>query len=410
MATEKVTFAGHGGHALAARLDLPVGPPAAYALFAHCFTCSKDTLAASRIAGALAQRRIATLRFDFTGLGGSHGEFANTDFSSNVADLVAAASHLRATRAAPALLIGHSLGGAAVLAAAGDIPEVRAVATIGAPADPGHVVEQFAADLDRIASEGAAEVTLAGRRFTIRREFLEDLGAQRLAERIGALRRALLVLHAPRDATVGVENATAIFLAAKHPRSFVSLDDADHLLTRPSDAAYAAEVIAAWAARYLRAPPPVPAAEPAAGTAARVAETGAGAFEQTATVGRHRLTVDEPPAVGGGGAGPDPYDLLAVALGACTGMTLRMYAGRKELALGRIAVTVGHAKVHAADCADCGEGREGRIDRFERVIEIEGGAPEGLAEKLLEIADKCPVHRTLEGGAAVVTRLADAPG
>ncbi|HMQ94949.1 bifunctional alpha/beta hydrolase/OsmC family protein, partial [Amaricoccus sp.] len=381
---------------------LPVGPPRAHALFAHCLACSEDGIAARRIAGALVARGIAVLRFDFTGLGGSAGDHANAGFSSNVADLVAAAAHLRATRDAPQLLVGHSLGGAAVLAAAGEIPEARAVATIGAPADAAHVAKSFAADLRRIEAEGAAEVTLAGRRFTIRREFLEDLAGARLSERIAALKKPLMILHAPRDAVVGIANAAAIFKAARHPKSFVSLDDADHLLTDPADAAYAGDLLAAWAERYL-APLQV---EP--GNRVLVRETGASKYQQAVAVGRHALIADEPEAVeGGADSGPNPYDFLAIALGACTAMTLRMYADHKGLSLGRISVSVDHAKIHARDCADCGEGREGRIDRFEREISIEGGIPSELADKLVEIAGKCPVHRTLEASSAVVTRLTE---
>ena len=267
--SERLDFPGHDGSRLAGRLELPPGPPRAYALFAHCFTCSKEIFAAARIAEALAGRGVAVLRFDFTGLGASEGEFANTNFSSNVADLVAAANHLRAARAAPALLVGHSLGGAAVLAATGDIPEVRAVVTIGAPADAAHVVKNFAADVERIEATGAAEVTLAGRKFSIRKQFLEDVEGARLTERVAELKRPLLIFHAPRDGTVGIENAAAIYNAAKHPKSFISLDDADHLLGRPEDAIYVADVLAAWATRYITTPDAV------ATTLVRTTETGA---------------------------------------------------------------------------------------------------------------------------------------
>jgi putative redox protein len=403
--SRKLTFPGHDGQMLAARLDLPAGPPRAQALFAHCFTCSKDIFAASRIAQALAARGIAVLRFDFTGLGASEGEFANTTFSSNVADLVAAAAHLRGMGSPPQLLIGHSLGGAAVLAAAGDIPEVAAIATIAAPADASHVVHNFHADLATIEAEGRAEVTLAGRRFTITREFLEDVQESRLAGRIAALKKPLVVFHAPRDETVGIDNASAIFKAAKHPKSFVSLDGADHLLSRHEDAVYVAEVLAAWASRYL----PDASAEAGDGeehpNLVRVTETGVTAFQQRVTVGGHEMLADEPADVGGGGTGPTPYDFVAIGLAACTAMTLRMYANHKKLDLGRVTVTVDHAKVHAKDCAECGEGREGRIDRFERVIAIEGETAPDLRAKLAEIAGKCPVHRTLEGSSAVVTRI-----
>ena len=251
MKTQKVEFPGHNGDMLAARLDRPVGQPGAVALFAHCFTCSKDIAAARRIAGRLAGMGVAVLRFDFTGLGHSGGEFGNTSFTSNVQDLIAAAAWLRTEIGAPELLVGHSLGGAAVIRAAAEIPEVRAVATVGAPHDPGHVLHNFECSLDQIAADGQAEVTLAGRNFTIGQRFVEDVSAVSLDAALAGLKRALLVLHAPRDATVGIENASAIFMAAKHPKSFVTLDDADHLLTRAADADYAADVIAAWSRRYL---------------------------------------------------------------------------------------------------------------------------------------------------------------
>jgi putative redox protein len=400
----RFAFPGSLGHELAARLDLPAGAVRGYALFAHCFTCSKDVLAARYIAGKLAMLGIGVLRFDFTGLGSSEGEFANTSFSSNIEDLVRAADHLRARFAAPAILIGHSLGGAAVLAAAHRIPDAAAVVTIGAPSDVAHVLNQFGADLATIERDGIANVTLAGRSFPIRREFVEDARGQQLKDRIGNLRKALLVMHSPADQVVGIDNATAIFTAAKHPKSFVSLDRADHLISDRQDAAYTAEVIAAWASRYL------PAAErdDAARDGVLVAETGAGKYQNTVAAGRHRLLADEPVAAGGLDSGPSPYDYLAAALGACTSMTLRIYAEHRKLALGRISVHVAHGKVPVEHCQDCGaavEGRTGKIDRFERVISVEGEIDGALADKLVEIAGKCPVHRTLEAGAAVVTRV-----
>jgi uncharacterized OsmC-like protein/alpha-beta hydrolase superfamily lysophospholipase len=403
--TVRVTFAGSLGDELAARLDLPAGPVRACALFAHCFTCSKDIIAARHIAAKLAALGIAVLRFDFTGLGSSQGEFANTSFSSNIEDLVRAADHLRARFAAPALLIGHSLGGAAVLAAAHRVPEATAVVTIAAPSDVAHILHHFNAKLADIERDGVAEVTLAGRSFTIRKDFVEDAKGQALKERIASLRKALLVMHSPTDQTVGIENATAIFTAAKHPKSFVSLDKADHLLSNARDAAYAAEVIAAWASRYLPQEP----AEAAADEGIVVAETGAGKYQNLVTAGRHHLLADEPAAVGGLDSGPNPYDYLAIALGACTSMTLRIYAEHKKLVLGRLMVHVSHGKVPAEHCEDCGEaveGRTGNIDRFERTISVDGGVDAALADKLIEIAGKCPVHRTLEAGAAVVTKVA----
>jgi putative redox protein len=401
----RATFPGSSGGELAARLELPYGPVRAFALFAHCFSCTKDILAARRIASGLATAGVAVLRFDFTGLGSSEGDFANTDFSSNVEDLIRAADYLRSNYEAPVILIGHSLGGAAVLAAAERIPEAKAVVTIGAPADVAHVLRQLGGSLDRIRSEGEAEVKLAGRPFRIRRSFVEDAETQRLEEKIRTLGRALLVLHAPRDEVVGIENASRIFLAAKHPKSFISLDDADHLLSRSKDASYAAGVIAAWAARYI----PEARADTAEAEHVVVRETGEGKFQNLVVAGRHRLIADEPAAAGGLDTGPNPYDYLSIALGACTAMTLRVYAEHKNLALGRVAVEVRHGKVAADHCADCGdvaEGRNGKIDRFERIIRIEGQIDAGLAAKVAEIADKCPVHRTLESRPAIVTRVA----
>lgn len=403
----KLSFNGSRNAQLAARLDLPESAPKAFAIFAHCFTCSKDILAASRIAEALALNGIAVLRFDFTGLGASEGEFASTDFSSNVQDIVKAADYLRNNFQAPQLLVGHSLGGTAVLAAAGEIPEVRAVATINTPSDAAHVTQSFGMNIEAIERDGEANVTLAGRNFTIRKDFLEDVREQRLTERIGSLKAALLVFHAPGDALVGIENAGAIFGAARHPKSFVSLDGADHMLTRRRDAAYVAGILTCWASRYIEGPDWINDAEQLKGFAdgVRVSESGVGKFGQKILAGIHQLAADEPISVGGLDLGPSPYDYLSVALGACTSMTLRIYAAHKGIDLGRITVDVSHGKVHAKDCAEC-ENREGLIDRFERRIAIDGGVPSGLEDKILEIADKCPVHRTLKAQSTISTRLA----
>jgi uncharacterized OsmC-like protein/fermentation-respiration switch protein FrsA (DUF1100 family) len=394
MRPERFDFPNANGERLAGLLDRPIGEPRAYALFAHCFTCGKDILAAKRIAEALTGLGIAVLRFDFTGLGSSAGEFANTNFSSNVADLIAAADHLRRAHQAPALLIGHSLGGAAVLAAASGVAEARAVATIAAPSDPSHVAHLFKDDVAEIHARGEVEVELAGRPFRIRREFLDDVAEHKLATRVADLRKALLIFHSPTDDIVGIDNASRIFAAAKHPKSFISLAGADHLLSRRSDAVYVANMIAAWATRYLDMPPAAErlgAAEP--GTVV-VGETGNGRLQQEIIVGRHRLLADEPTAVGGLDSGPNPYDLLLAALGACTAMTLRLYAERKDLPLARASVTLKHTRIHAADCANC-ETKEGMIDRIDRMITLEGALDAAQRAKLLEIADKCPVHRTL---------------
>lgn len=392
MPSERFVFPGASGHRLAAALDRPAGPPRAYALFAHCFTCGKDGRAAKRMAERMMACGIAVLRFDFTGLGMSEGEFANTTFSSNVKDLIAAADHMRQEFGAPAILIGHSLGGAAVLAAAGEIPEVRAVVTIAAPADPHHVTGLFKQHLDDIKTHGEVEVTLAGRPFHIRREFIEDVAEQRLLERVATLRRALLVFHAPGDSLVGIDNASMIFGAAKHPKSFVSLDKADHLLGRPDDAVYVANVIAAWVDRYLD---PAEKAEPdSVPRVVTVRETGAGRFQQAVTAGPHRILADEPVSVGGLDSGLNPYELVVAGLGACTAMTIRLYAERKNLPLERVTVTLKHGKVHAADCESC-ETKDGMIDRIDRAITFTGELDEDQRKRLMEIADKCPVHRTL---------------
>jgi putative redox protein len=407
MHTEKLEFTGHGGDTLAARFDLPDGPVKAVALFAHCFTCSKDIAAARRIAARLAGLGIAVLRFDFTGLGHSKGEFSNTHFSSNIADLVAAARHLEGTGQAPALLIGHSLGGAAVLAAAAQIPSARAVVTIGAPADPEHVIHNFGPKIDEIRAAGVAEVSLAGRPFTIRQEFIEDVSAANLAPAIAGLKRALLVLHAPGDQTVGIENAGEIFRAARHPKSFVTLDNADHLLSRGEDAEYAAEVIAAWARRYLGLKDDPPRAGAPEGVV-RVSEADPDGFLQDVEAGpKHHVLADEPEKYGGTDAGPTPYQFLSAGLGACTSMTIRMYARRKGWPLENVSVDITHGKIHAEDCADC-SGNHAKIDVFERTIRLDGPLDAEQRAKLMDIADRCPVHRTMEGEIKVETAMADA--
>lgn len=401
--SEKLSFPSADGTMLAGRLELPAGPPRAYALFAHCFTCTKDIFAASRIAASLAEAGIAVLRFDFTGLGHSEGEFANTNFSSNVADLLAAVAFLRTEREAPKILIGHSLGGAAILAAAPEVPEAVAVATVGAPADPAHVSHLFQAARPEIEAQGEAEVQLAGRPFRIKKQFLEDIESQKLEAAVGGLRKALLVFHAPRDETVGIENAGRIFAAARHPKSFISLDDADHLLSRKADARYVAEVLTAWVGRYLGEVEPEPLA--AAPGSVLVRETGEGRFAQAISAGGHRLRADEPLDFGGDDSGPGPYDLLLAGLGTCTSMTVRMYARRKGWPLERVSVVLRHDKIHATDCEDC-ETREGKLDRIERELSLTGPLDEAQRKQLLGIADRCPVHRTLNSEVLIRTELA----
>lgn len=395
MGHRRITFEGSRGVILSGQLDLPTGTaPRAFALFAHCFTCGMNLKGASAITRGLTQKGIAVLRFDFTGLGASEGEFADSTFSSNVGDLVAAAKFLENEYSAPNILIGHSLGGAAAIVAAHDIPSVRAVATIGAPADPQHVTHLF--DMDKVETEGAAEVDIGGRPFTVKREFLEDLASIPMKERIGSLKRALLILHAPKDDIVGIDNARGIFEAAKHPKSFISLDEADHLLTRQRDAQYVADVIASWAGQYL----PEVTLEP---TNKLTVNIGSEGFLSTVQIGNHHLLADEPNSYGGTDLGPTPYDYLSAALGTCTAMTLRMYANKKRWPLEGVSVVVDHQKVHKQDCEDC-DGQGAKIDQFERSIALKGDLDEAQQKRLIEIADRCPVHKTLSTESSIVTK------
>ncbi|MEP7030227.1 MAG: alpha/beta fold hydrolase [Pseudolabrys sp.] len=402
MRSERFEFPNAKGEKLAATLDLPLGKPMAFALFAHCFTCGKDNLAAKRIAERLTIPGIAVLRFDFTGLGSSEGEFANTHFSSNIDDLVAAADHLRKDYGAPAILIGHSLGGCAVLAVSHRIPDARAVVTIAAPYDPSHVLGLFKDQIDTIRKEGLVDVQLAGRPFTIKKEFLDDVAEKKLNECLATLHKALLVFHSPTDDLVGIDNASHIFQAAKHPKSFVSLNGADHLLSKKDDAVYVANVIAAWAERYLVKPEIMTEAEVEEGLVL-VRETHGGKFQQEILTGPHRMLADEPVKLGGLDSGPGPYDFLLAGLGACTSMTIRLYAEFKNIPLENVSVRLSHEKkVHTKDCEDC-ENKVTKVDHIDRAITLEGPLSAEHRQKLMEIADKCPVHRTLESKIEIKT-------
>ena len=395
----KIRFTNRAGLELAGDLELPAGGSwRATALFAHCFTCSRNLKAARHITRALAGAGFAVVRFDFTGLGESEGDFADTDFSSNLDDLEDAAAWMAETLDAPQLLVGHSLGGSAVLAVAERLDSVRAVATLGAPARVDHILKQLGDDLETIESEGSAEVRLAGRPFRIRRDFVEDARSHSLEERLRRLRRALLVMHSPFDDTVGIDDAQQIFTAALHPKSFVSLDRADHLLSDEADSRYAGEVISTWARRFLEleSPEPIDHVEILGRTADR--------FLCRVQAGLHVLLADEPEANGGRDLGPDPYEYLASALGSCTVMTLNMYARRKGLPVERVRCEVSHDRIHARDCEEC-EKDQGRVDRLTRVLHIEGDLDESQRARMLEIADRCPVHRTLENEIRVETRL-----
>lgn len=404
MPSRRVEFPGSQGSLLAGRLDSPDTAPRGRALFAHCFTCSKESKAAAYVSRALVEAGFEVLRFDFTGIGGSGGDFANTDFSSNIEDLIAAAGWLRANHGRPDLLIGHSLGGAAALAAAGRIADAAAVVTIAAPFDPGHLVRHLGDNLAEIEASGQARVDLGGGPFTISRGLIEDITSQNQEERIRELNRPLLVLHAPLDDVVGIDEAGRIFQAARHPKSFVSLDGANHLLTNRDDARFAASVIAAWAARYVEAAA-IEAELAQTDDAVHVSERGTGAFTVAISAGQHSWLADEPISVGGDNLGPSPYQMLSASLGACTVMTMRMYARQKGWPLENASVSLTHEKVHAKDCADC-ETKSGKIDRIERQISIEGDLDSAQRQRLLEIADRCPVHRTLHAEVQIVTREA----
>lgn len=401
MKTKKVIFENQNGQKLAARLDMPIGRRAvAFALFAHCFTCSKNLNAVTHISRAMASKGIAVLRFDFTGLGESEGEFADTNFSSNIQDLVDAASYLKREYRSPRILVGHSLGGAAVIAAARVIESTEAIATIGAPFQPAHVSHLFGEQTEEIKSRGEAKIDIGGRPFMVKRQFLEDVAATNTETYIGTLRKALLILHSPGDNIVGIENAAKIYQAARHPKSFISLAGADHLLTDRKDSAYVGEVISTWAKRYIAGPEPTqPDTERQV-----VVRTGAKGYTTDLKAGKHVLIADEPESVGGADLGPTPYDLLLSSLGACTGMTLRMYADFKEYALKEVVVHLDHEKVHKKDCEACTE-KGSKMDRIERVVELKGDLSDRQRQRLLEIADKCPVHKTLDSKIRIETRL-----
>jgi uncharacterized OsmC-like protein/alpha-beta hydrolase superfamily lysophospholipase len=404
MKSVKISFPNSRGEKLAALLDLPEDEkPIAYALFAHCFTCTKNIKAAANITSALNREKIAVLRFDFTGLGQSEGDFADTNFSTNVADLVAAAEYMSKELEAPQIIIGHSLGGAAVLQAAKDIDSLKAVVTIAAPHDPAHVTHHFASVRDQIEREGVAEVNLAGRSFKIKKQFLADLEMQQLDNRIRTLKTALLVMHSPRDTTVGINNAAQIYSSAKHPKSFISLDDADHLLLEEKDSLYVGMMIASWGRRYINFAEDVHEDGIVIDNRVTTSTENLGVFTEIFANG-HAMVADEPIQYGGTDRGPTPYDYLLAGLGACTSMTLQMYARHKKLPLAKAVVRLTHNKIHANDCEGC-ETNSGKVDRIEREIELFGELDENQRERLLEIAERCPVHKTLHSEVDIISRL-----
>ncbi|MDX5448078.1 MAG: bifunctional alpha/beta hydrolase/OsmC family protein [Bacteroidota bacterium] len=403
MKRKTIHFTNRHGLTLAARLQTPIGrKPRYFALFAHCFTCSKNFSAIKNISDSLANQGVGVMAFDFTGLGNSEGDFSKTDFSSNINDLIDAAGWLEDDYEAPKLLIGHSLGGAAVLFAAAELPETCALVTIGAPAEPEHVTRLLKDDLSTIEKEGKARVNIGGRDFTIRREFLEDLKKRKLEDLIGDLRIPLLIAHSPQDNVVGIKNAAKLYVAAHHPKSFISLDGADHLLTDEQDSLYLAGVISSWATRYIPGREKEPTEEEV--QTVRVSLDAEDDFTTPIETAGHRWMADEPKDVGGRDLGPNPYQLLLSALGACTAMTLQMYARRKKWDLKEVNVSLGHSKRHLEDCMECDKS-DSKIDLVERKLELEGDLSEEQQKKLLVIANRCPVHKTMENGVDIQTEL-----
>lgn len=398
---EKINFKNQNNHELSAQIEFPIHQkPKAFALFAHCFTCNKNLKAVRNISKALAQQGIAVMRFDFTGLGDSEGVFSDTNFSSNVQDLVSAAEVLKERFEAPKLIIGHSLGGAAVIFAANLIPSIQAVATIGAPSSPQHVSHLFDDHLDQINTKDQAKVNIGGRSFTMKKQFLDDISSKNMQEALAQLKKPLVVFHSPQDNIVGIENAGAIYQQAFHPKSFISLDGADHLLSNEADSNYVGNVIAGWSNRYIQ----TNKAE-SLKTAQQVGvQIGQDKYTTQIVAGKHALVADEPESIGGLDYGPSPYDLLLASVGACTAMTLKMYADRKKWNITKIDVHLNHSKEHWADCQTC-ENSESKVDVIERIIEVEGEIGEEQRKKLLEIADKCPVHRTLHNTLRIQTRM-----
>lgn len=402
MTTRKFEFPNGRGEVLAARLELPAGEPVAWALFAHCFTCSKDIRAATTISRALSDRGFGVLRFDFTGLGNSEGDFANTDFSSNVGDLVAASQALASEYTAPSLLVGHSLGGAAVLMAARQLPDVKAVATIGAPSEPAQLRALLKSDTGTIEAEGSAEVSLGGRSFRIRKEFLDDLEDHALRRGLAELDVALMIMHSPIDNIVSIDHARDLFEAARHPKSFLSLDGADHLVSKREDADFIGAVLAAWASRYVA--PGSAAGPPQPEPGQVVVSEGAHRHQQRVLAGRHVLVADEPESVGGRDTGPNPYDYLLAALGTCTTITVRMYADHKGWPLDHVEARLTHDRIHSKDCENC-ESDTARVSRIQKTLVLKGDLSPEQRERLLEIAERCPVHRTVTQEKEMVTRL-----
>jgi len=402
MNLQKVTFKNKDGQILSGRLELPTHQhPHNFTIFAHCFTCTKNLSAVKNISRALTAKGFGVLRFDFTGLGESDGDFEDTNFSGNVEDLIAASKFLEDHYKAPSLLVGHSLGGAAVIFASVEIPSVKAVATVGAPSNPEHVKHLFSHAIDKINATGNATINLSGRPFTIKKQFLEDLKTKSLANVVSHFDKALLVMHSPQDTTVGIKNAEEIYKAARHPKSFVSIDGADHLLMNKQDSLYVGNVIAGWVNRYVTIIDKEPLKTNHQVVASLAKEDG---FTTAMKVGNHLITADEPKSYGGNDFGPSPYELVSAGLSACTAMTIQMYVKRKGWDLKNVEVHTSYSKSHAADCKNCDDD-SAKIDTFDRDIKLTGDLDDKQIQRILQIADKCPVHKTLHNDTQVITKL-----
>lgn len=402
MNIEKVTFTNKDEEQLAGRLELPLNQrPHNFVIFAHCFTCTKNLIAVKNISRKLTAAGFAVLRFDFTGLGESEGDFENTNFSGNVDDLVEAAQFLEAKYQSPTVIIGHSLGGAAAIYAANRISTIKAVAVINSPSDPAHVKNLLRNSTEEINKTGKATVNLGGVDFTIKKQFLDDLKNKSLKNVGGDFRKSLLILHSPQDKIVGIKNAEDLYIAAHHPKSFISLDGIDHLLTEKEDSAYVGKVIASWASRYVSIPEEK-VIKSKSKVAARLDDVEN--FTTQLKLGDHNYLADEPTSYSGNNFGPSPYELLSAGLAACTVMTIQMYARRKKWEVKEVICHVDYSKDHAVDCEHCTDDTA-KIDTFKRKISFHGNLSEEQIKKLLEIADKCPVHKTLHTETQIITVL-----
>ena len=402
MKTERLNIVNKKGVELSAKLELPANQrPNGYAIFAHCFTCSSNINAVTNISRTLTQHGFGVLRFDFTGLGRSKGEFADSHFSANISDLLDVHQYMAEHYEAPSLLVGHSLGGAAVLVAASKLDAVKAVATIGAPASAEHTTKHFASQMEGISKGEKVAVNIGGRSFNINKEFVEEFQSVDLMEVVKSMKKPLLVMHSPFDKIVGIENAQKIYQHAFHPKSFISLDDADHLLTKKEDSIYVGNLIGTWIQRYFS----VKSKDELSTEGEQVVghlNLKEDNFTTSIQTKNHSIIADEPLKVGGDDFGPSPYELFSASLVACTTMTLKMYANRKKWDLQEVYVYVTHTKKQVQDGDEKIE-----ISQLEKKLKFVGDLSEEQKTRLKEIAAKCPVHKTMLGDIEIETSVMD---